>query len=65
MISMYVLHTCTQVPMSGVWCFLGLCASKASSGIITMPVVLAEREDEQSCSGNRQCTPVSGFFGQA
>ena len=29
------------------------CALKASFGIVTMPVVLAERVDEQSCTGNR------------
>ena len=35
------------------------CALKASFGIVTMPVVLAERADEQSCTGNRLLSSLS------
>ena len=35
---------------------------KASFGIVTMPVVLAERADEQSCTGNRLLSSLSGYL---
>ena len=35
------------------------CALKASFGIVTMPVVLA---DEQSCTGNRLLSSLSGYL---
>ena len=38
------------------------CALKASFGIVTMPVVLAERADEQSCTGNRLLSSLSGYL---
>ena len=38
------------------------CALKASFGIVTMPVVLAERADEQSCMGNRLLSSLSGYL---
>ena len=37
-------------------------ALKASFGIVTMPVVLAERADEQSCTGNRLLSSLSGYL---
>ena len=39
-----------------------LCALKASFGIVTTPVVLAERADEQSCTGNRLLSSLSGYL---
>ena len=33
-----------------------------SFGIVTMPVVLAERADEQSCTGNRLLSSLSGYL---
>ena len=38
------------------------CALKASFGIVTMPVVLAERADEQSCTGDRLLSSLSGYL---
>ena len=38
------------------------CALKVSFGIVTMPVVLAERADEQSCTGNRLLSSLSGYL---
>ena len=38
------------------------CALKASFGIVTMPVVLAERVDEQSCTGNGLLSSLSEYL---
>ena len=44
------------------FCCCFFCALKASFGIVTMPVVLAERADEQSCTGNRLLSSLSGYL---
>ena len=38
------------------------CALKASFGIVTIPVVLAERVDEQSCTGNGLLSSLSEYL---
>ena len=57
------LHPGTNVWYLHFLCLLlFFCALKASFGIVTMPVVLAERADEQSCTGNRLLSSLSGYL---
>ena len=44
-----------------LFCFV-FCALKASFGTITMSVVLAERADEHSCTGNRLLSLLSRYL---
>ena len=62
------LHPGTNVWYLHFLCLLLFClllffyALKASFGIVTMPVVLAERADEQSCTVNRLLSSLSGYL---
>ena len=56
-------HVSAQCVVSGFPVFVVVfCALKAIFGIVTMPVLLAERADEQSCTGNRLLSSLSEYL---
>ena len=60
--NVWYLHFLCLLLLFFFCCFFFFFLCLESFGMVTMPVVLAERADEQSCTGNRLLSSLSGYL---